>query len=289
MQRQLASIRSLLFIPANVQSYIDKAHTRGADAIILDLEDSVPESEKADARQHISKNAALLNQHGLPVFVRVNNHPDHLTKDLTAVIGINVNAIVVPKVETAAEINRIAHVIDCIEAAHDIGRGLNDVIVQIESVNALPNLDSIAGARRVAGMTLGSEDFCSSAGAIPTGETLYHPNQLVLFACRRAGIVPLGFPGSIAEFSDLETFHHIVRRGRDMGFRGALCIHPNQAKVLNQVFSPSDEELSDAQGVITAYENALADGRAATKYNGQMIDAPVVARAQALINQSQRS
>lgn len=286
MQTQLASLRSLLFIPANVQKYIDKAHTRGADAIILDLEDSVPESEKEQARESISRSAAILKRHSLPVLVRVNNNAEHLTRDLTAVVGGDIAAIVVPKVETAAEINRIAHVIDCIEAAHDIGRGLNDVVVQIESVQALPNLDSIASARRVAGMALGSEDFCESVGANPTGETLYRPNEMILYACRRAGIVPLGFPGSIADFADMETFQHTVRRGRDMGFRGAFCIHPDQAKTLNEVFSPSEAELENARGVIAAYDQALADGRAAAKHNGQMIDAPVVARAQAMLSQA---
>jgi citrate lyase subunit beta/citryl-CoA lyase len=286
MQSQLASFRSLLFIPANVQKYIDKAHTRGADAIILDLEDSVPESGKSQARESVSRNAALLKQHGLPVLVRVNNCAEHLSRDLSAVMGENITAIVVPKVETAAEINRIAHVIDCIEAAQDIGRGLNNVLVQIESVEALPNLDSIASARRVAGMVLGSEDFCESVGANPTAETLYQPNQMIVFACRRAGIVPLGFPGSIAEFEDLTTFQQTVRRGREMGFRGAFCIHPDQAKILNEVFSPSEEELSDARGVIAAYSEALSDGRAAAKFNRHMIDAAVVARAQATLKQA---
>lgn len=286
MQINLASLRSLLFIPANVQKYIDKAHTRGADAIILDLEDSVPEADKAKARESVSRNAALLKQHGLPVLVRINNNPEHLSQDLSAVVGEDIAAIVVPKVETASEINRIAHVIDCIEAAHDIGRGMNDVVVQIESVQALPNLDSIASARRVAGMAMGSEDFCESVGANPTGETLYMPNQMIVFACRRAGIVPLGFPGSIAEFDDLETFYHTVRRGRDMGFRGAFCIHPDQAKTLNEVFSPSEDEQANARGIIAAYEQAIAEGRAAAKYNGKMIDAPVFARAQALLEQA---
>lgn len=286
MPSQLAALRSLLFVPAHVQKYIDKAHTRGADAIVLDLEDSVPESEKMQARESVSKNAALLKQHGLPVLVRVNNVGDHLARDLTTVVGENIDAIIIPKVETAAEINRIAHVVDCIEAAHDIGRGLNEVVVQIESVEALPNLDSIASARRVAGMTLGSEDFSMSVGANPTGETLYAPNQMILFACRRAGIVPLGFPGSIADFADIETFRHVVKRGRDMGFRGALCIHPDQAQVLNQEFSPSEAELENARGVIKAYDEALSEGRAAAKFNGQMIDAPVVARAQALLQQA---
>ena len=283
MPNPLSSLRSLLFVPANVQKFIDKAHTRGADAIILDLEDSVPESEKQSARDKLSANVQQLKQHGLHVLVRVNNHSDHLTKDLTAIVGENIASIVVPKVETAAEINRIAHVIDCIEASHDIGRGLNEMIVQIESVEALPNLDAIASARRVVGMTLGSEDFSMSVGAIPTGETLYAPNQMIIFACRRAGIIPLGFPGSIADFADMDTFRHIVRRGRDMGFRGALCVHPDQATVLNQEFSPNSDELAHAKGVIAAYEEALKEGRAAAKHNGQMIDAPVVARAQALI------
>ena len=136
-------------------------------------------------------------------------------------------------------------------------------------------------------MILGSEDFSASAGMAPVREALLWPNQQVAFACRRAGILPFGFPGSIADYADLEAFRATIRLARQLGFVGAFCIHPDQVAVLNQELMPSTAEIEEAKAVLAAYEAALREGRAAASHNGKMIDPPVVARAEEILRRVQ--
>ena len=119
-------------------------------------------------------------------------------------------------------------------------------------------------------------------------ETLHYPSQMIVFACRRAGIVPLGFPASIADYSDLDIFRGRITLAKQMGFAGALCIHPTQAKILNEELSPSAAELQKAKGIIAAYEAGLREGRGAVEFEGKMIDMPVVTAAQALLRRAKR-
>ena len=163
------------------------------------------------------------------------------------------------------------------------------LIAQIEDVRTLPLLDAIAtSSPRLMGLILGSEDFSVSAGMEPTSEALYGPNQQMLFACRRAGILPFGFPGSISVFRDLEALRALIVRARQMGFVGSYAIHPDQVTVMNEEFLPSAKEIEHARGLLAAHEQALADGRGAFEYQGRMVDPPVVARAQELIRRASR-
>lgn len=129
------------------------------------------------------------------------------------------------------------------------------------------------------GMSLGSEDFSASSGMNPTPEGLLAPNQAIVFACRRAGIFPFGFPASIADYSDIDRFRETIRFARQLGFVGALCIHPSQVAILNEQFAPSDAEIEQARALIAAYEQGVSEGKGAVAFQGTMIDAPVVARA----------
>lgn len=132
-------------------------------------------------------------------------------------------------------------------------------------------------------MILGSEDFSASAGMEPIPEALFAPNQQIVFACRRAGILPFGFPASIADYTDLELFRTHIRLARRMGLVGAFCIHPSQVAPMNEEFLPSSADIEAARGVIAAFEAAAREGRGAASYRGKMIDPPVVARAQEVL------
>jgi len=123
----------------------------------------------------------------------------------------------------------------------------------------------------------------------PVREALLWPNQQVAFACRRAGILPLGFPGSIADYVDLGAFRDTIHLARQLGFVGAFCIHPDQVAVLNQEFVPAPAEVEEARAVLAAYEAALREGRAAASHNGKMIDPPVVARAEEIVRRARPS
>jgi citrate lyase subunit beta/citryl-CoA lyase len=114
----------------------------------------------------------------------------------------------------------------------------------------------------------------------PSEMGLMYPNQRAVFAARKAGVLPLGFVGSIADYSDLDAFRAKIRQAKQLGFTGALGIHPSQIGIMNEEFMPSAEAVEHATGLLAAYEEGLAAGRGAVEYKGKMIDAPVVARAE---------
>lgn len=286
MQQPKPIWRSALFVPANVQKYIDKAHDRGADAIILDLEDSVPLSEKASAREQVISAAKQVNQAGADALVRINQPWRLALRDIEAAVDPAVTALCVPKVSCASHIRFVDEVITELEIERGMVPGQTGIIAMIESVQALPLLDEIASASgRLKGMILGSEDFSAAAGMQPTPETLLHPNQQLLFAARRAGILPLGFVGSIAEFRDLEKFRQIIRFSRQLGFVGGFAIHPNQVQIMNEEFVASAAEIEDAKQLLAVFEQSLSEGRASAEFKGKMIDEPVVARAREILAQ----
>jgi citrate lyase subunit beta/citryl-CoA lyase len=279
--------RSMLFVPAHVERFVARAHERGADACILDLEDSVPPAQKAAARVALAVAAQQVSRSGAAALVRVNHPREWLLDDLEAAVLPEVQALVLPKVQDAALVRDVADRLDQLEAARGIEATRIRLIAQIEDVQALPHLDQIAASSpRLLGMILGSEDFSASAGMAPVPQALLWPNQQVAFACRRAGILPFGFAGSIADFADLDAFRDTIRLARQLGFVGAFCIHPAQVAILNEEFVPSAAEVEEARAVLAAYEAALRDGRAAASHNGKMIDPPVVARAEEILRRA---
>ena len=279
--------RTALFIPVHIEKFVAKAHTRGADAYILDLEDSVPLAQKDEARTCVIPAARTVSQNGADALVRINLDERFALLDIDASVDQSVKAIVVPKVESAEQISAFSKYISGLERARSLPEGHTALILMIESVDALPNLDEIAKSDpRVVAMILGSEDFSATAGMQPLPQTLLLPNQMVALACRRANIMPLGFPGSIADYSDIEAFRKTVQFAKQLGFVGAFCIHPKQVEVLNEVLTPSADEIENALGLINAFETGLAAGKGAVEYKGKMIDLPVVERAKELLRNS---
>jgi citrate lyase subunit beta / citryl-CoA lyase len=284
MNRDLPVWRSMLFVPAHVEKFVAKAHQRGADACVLDLEDGVPVSHKVEARLAVAAASQGIARQGTAVLVRVNTPWEATTLDLEAVFDPAVSAIVLPKVDDAAGVRIVAARLDQLEAERGVVHGHTLLIAQIEHVKALPQLDAIAtSSPRLMGMSLGSEDFAVSAGMTPIPETLLGPNQQVAFACRRAGILPFGFPDSIANFSDLKAFRRVIMLADQLGFVGAFCVHPAQVAVLNEMFTPNAVEVEHARELLAAQRAVQRDGRGAFAYRGKMVDPPVVARAQELL------
>jgi len=285
--RELPSWRSALFVPAHVEKFVAKAHTRGADAIILDLEDSVPLAEKASAREGVAAAAATVAAHGLDVLVRINRPWRLAVRDLEASVCAQVHTLAIPKVASGDHIAFIAETLDEIEVDKGLPVGHTRLLPFIEGLDGLANIRDIASASpRNLGLFLGAEDFSAEVGMVPAHQGLFAPSQQVVFAARRAGILPLGFVGSIADYSDLELFRERIREARALGFVGALGIHPSQIGIMNEEFVPSAEEVAHAEGLLAVYEQALAEGRGAAAYKGKMIDAPVVARAREVLRKS---
>ena len=279
--RKLPVWRSALYVPANVPRFIDGAHKRGADAIIVDLEDSVPIAERPAARRDLAATADTVSRGGADVIVRINRPWRQTMLDLEAAISPRVKALAVTKIDSADHIRLIAEVVSVLEAERGMAIGTTQFIAMIETAEAWFRMPEIAKASaRIVALTLGGEDFALSVGMLPTAEGLFMPKQQLAIAARAAGILPLGFIGTVADYRDLDAFRATVRRSRKLGFRGASVIHPAQIPILNEEFSPSAEDVASARKIVAAYDEAVAAGRGSISVDGKMVDVPVVLRAQ---------
>jgi len=282
--RKLPVWRSALYVPANVPRFIDGAYKRGADAIILDLEDSVPLAERPAARHDLAATAENVARGGADVVVRINRAFRETMRDLEAAISPRVAALAVTKVDSADHVRLIAEVVSELEAERGMTVGSTQFMAMIETPGAWFQMPDIAKAdRRIVALTLGGEDFALAMGMLPTPEALFLPKQQLAIAARAAGILPLGFIGTVADYKDLDAFRATVRRSRRLGFRGASVIHPGQIAILNEEFSPAPDEVASAQKIVAAYDEAVAAGRGSISVDGKMIDVPVVLRAQELL------
>ncbi|MBM3489034.1 MAG: CoA ester lyase [Alphaproteobacteria bacterium] len=281
MQRQLPFWRSMMYVPGNVERFIEKAHTRGADALIIDLEDSVLPADKPATRAAVQQVAERIGRTGLDIAVRINRPWRLAVPDLEAVISPRIRALALPKVADASHVRAIAEICDELEAERGMVNGHTVFVAMVETADAFFELREIAKAsRRVVGLTLGSEDFALSLGMLAEPEGLHTFTLPTVAAARAAGILPMGFVGSIAQFGDREAFRGMIRQARRLGFEGAMCIHPDQVAILNQEFAPSEAEVRHAEKVIVADREARAQGRGSFTVDGKMGDIPIVVRAE---------
>jgi len=269
--------RSMMFVPVNVDKFVDSAHTRGADVIILDLEDSILPKDKEHARTLISGAAAKVAGAGADVVVRINRTWRLCLRDLEAVVSREICALMLPKTESAEHVRLVAEVLDELEAERGLQQGYTRLVPMIESAGAFFRAQEIAAAHaRVVALTLGAEDFALSVGMVPEAEGLFYPSQQIVIAARAAGVLPLGFIGTVADYKDLDAFRATARRSRRLGFMGAAVIHPSQIAILNAEFRPSPEEVEQARKVVAAFEAAAGGNQGAIEVDGKMVDIPVV-------------
>jgi citrate lyase subunit beta/citryl-CoA lyase len=284
MKPDLPVWRSLLYVPVNVEKFIDKAHTRGADVLQLDLEDAVPHAEKANARKLVEKNAARVRRAGADVVVRINQPLSLAVRDLEHSICPDVDGIAITKADSASHVRLLDELVTELEEKRGMPVGHTKFLVMIETTDAFSRIDEIPRASpRTVGMLIGGEDFALDMNAQPDGDVLLHPKQRMIIAARAAGVMPLGFIGTVADFSDWDRFREMVRRARRFGFDGAGCIHPGQVKIVNEEYTPSEPEVAYARKVIQMDNEAKAAGRGSFQIEGKMIDIPVVVRAEKLI------
>lgn len=277
---QAFTLRSQLFVPALSPQFVAKAHERGADAIIVDLEDAIAPEAKDAARRALPDVVGRIAAQGLPVFVRVNNEPDLLHADLDAALATPVAGIYLPKTEDPDQVRAVA------ERTQAAGVGL---VLLLESPIAVLRADPLcACSEAVIGVVFGSEDYANTLGVVPTVESMQFPASAVALAARAHGRAAWGVVGSLAEIGDLALLGRMASSARHVGFTGALAIHPKQVPVLNEAFGASDEERRKAQGIVAAFEQALAEGRGAVQHEGRMLDKPIVERARRLLAMPRR-
>ena len=282
--RKLPTWRSLLYVPATRESFVARAHTRGADAIILDLEDAVAPSEKPAARAALAQAVPMVRQSGAEVCVRINRPLRMAVLDIDAAVAAGADVLVLTKLMGPDHVRLLAELTAESEAAHGVPVGRTRFIGLVETAAALTVMEAIARAdERLVALGAGGEDLATDLGMEPTPDALYIPKMLAVVAARAAGVLPLGFVGTVAGLSDLDGYRAMLRRSRALGFACASCVHPSQVPIVNDEYGARPEDLDRARRMVAAFEDALAKGLGAVSFEGDMIDEPVVERARRLL------
>ena len=269
--------RSVLFMPGHRPELVAKGIASGADAIVLDLEDSVPDAGKVAARSTVAASIDRVRAGGgdVGLFVRPNGLATRTTgSDLAAVVRPGLDGIFPPKIDSAADVHRFEALLE--HAEYVGGTGGLEMIVPTETAPAFQDAPEIAAASpRIAAMIGGTARHADIARAVgfewsPEGlESLYIRSR-VLIACRAAGLHPL--TGLWEDVADLEGLRAFAAQGRALGFRGMIVIHPSHVPVVNEAFTPTVAEVNFYRGLIAAFEAAEAEGRAALVYKDRHID-----------------
>ena len=281
--------RSALFVPGNRAAWMEKAIGYGADCLILDLEDSVPDQEKVAARPLVRAAIVSLKARGQAVNVRINGFATGLTfDDLEGVLCPELDGVALPKVETVADMRELDALLTHLEQRMGIPPGTIETPLGCETAAAMRNTYEIAtSCPRVKRVTLAAGPGGDAARAIgylwskEGTETLYLRSKTVL-DCRAAGIQ---YPtvSSWWNIKDLEGLEKDARWNRQLGFRGQTVMHPSHVPIVNRVFTPSAEEIAYFEGLIQAMEEARKRGIAAVTYKGDMVDEAMVKTAREML------
>lgn len=278
--RLLPAWRSILYVPVNVARFVEKAPSARADAIQLDLEDSIAPCAKESARALVRPVARQLAAGGAQVLVRINRPIAMAVRDIEAAVGPDVQALSITKAASPDHVRLLDEVVSECEARLGMAHGHTRFLAMIETPQAFDAMREIASASpRVVAMSLGAEDFALECGFAPGEDTLLLPKQTMVIAARAAGVMPVGYIGSVVNFSDETAFGDMVQRSRRFGFDAATCIHPRQVKIVNRAYGVSAAEAAQAQRLVDEGARQLAAGRGAFQLDGKMVDAPLVARA----------
>ena len=285
--------RSFLFAPGNVARRVEKAFTLEADAVIVDLEDSVAVTDKPATRKLVAE--ALARPRRGRGYVRVNAPSTPFCyADLVETLVRGVDGVVLPKVESAADLHAIDWLMANLECERGIPVGSIDLMPQIETAAGMQRVDRVFQARnlrpypgpwRVKRAAFGAADYGHELGLAPTLDEpeLADARARLVLASRAAGLEnPIDSPWF--HFKETAAFQRALERSRRGGFQGRLCVHPDQIAPVNAAYLPSAEELARAERIVAAFREAEAKGAAAIQLDGQMIDYPVVHRAQALLD-----
>lgn len=283
----MPDFRSVLFAPGNRARMVEKAPHAGADAVVLDLEDAVPVAEKVATRAILAH--LLAAACGPPSrFVRINALDTPWGRqDAADVVGQGVFGLMLPKVESASDIQSLEVILTSAEAAAGLPIGQIEILPIVETARGVLRAAEIAAAGpRVRRIAFGAYDFARDMDITLTasGEELLVPLATVALAARAARIQALDTV--FAAIDDEAGLVAEARRARGLGFSGKMCIHPSQIAPVHRVFSPSAEEVDRAARVVSAFRAAVADGRASVALDGKMVDYPIAEQQQRLLERA---
>jgi citrate lyase subunit beta/citryl-CoA lyase len=276
--------RSILYVPGNVPKFIDKAHERGADCVLVDLEDSVQPAQKPEARAMLAETMKKVARGGADVAVRINRPIRLAVADIETAVRPGLSALFITKTESVQHLRLLDEAVSELERERGMPVGSVGFAGMIEHPRALAHIDDIAEhAPRLIALMLGGEDFALETGSVPGDETLELPKRMVAFAAQAHGVPMIGILGTVADYSDADAYRASADRARRFGFSGGTCIHPALVRTLNEAFAPTAEEVGHARRLIEADRKAAAEGRGSFSVDGKMIDIPVIERARRLI------
>lgn len=278
-------MRTLLFVPANRENMVERAHGAEADVVVLDLEDSVPPAEKENARQIVRKSLPSLKAAGKTVHVRVNHLDTGLTRDdIMAAVCPDLAGLAFPKAEGAQHIRDLDVIIREAETKNGVRPGTTVLIPSIESAKGVLRGEEIAlASTRLAGISLGAYDYTADLGVARRndGRELEYARRVIVHCCAAYGLQALDTP--YGDFRDEAGLIAETEYVKSIGFKGKYLIHPAQIEPVNRIFRPSDEEVENARRVAAAFDEAVERGHASVQVDGRMVDVPVARRAKDLI------
>jgi citrate lyase subunit beta/citryl-CoA lyase len=276
MKKSLENARSFLFVPANRPERFLKATASGADAVILDLEDSVPFESKKDARLAIKSSWQELKKSAVSLVIRINSPETQWgLEDLDFFQGLDgLNGVMVPKCESSSSLNRVSQ--------NFIGVPLLPIIESAAGYLALPEIAKTAYVSR---LVVGHIDFLADSGMLCSEDQLeLNSLRFQVAMCSRVGGLAPAIDGVTVSVDDVELIRADAERSIRFGFGGKLCIHPKQISIVHETLAPSVNQISWANKVLDAME---ISGGAAVQLDGKMVDLPVLLQAKRLLSRVQ--
>ena len=287
--------RSKLFIPVNREKFIAKAWTRGADCIILDLEDSIPPAEKSSARKMVKEAIPIVSKGGAEVQVRINREFEE--EDLDAILFPNLTSVMIPKCESAEEIIRLDQMVTRLEKERGIPAGKIQFDLIMETARGIVNMESITAASpRIVQVSVGGVDLTMEMGFIRSPDLNFdqflYPSSKLLFAAKAAGVQASGlWPQNRGDFTDTslteEVMLQVCRRSFQMGYLGGSTIHPAWCRSLNEGFKASPAELEFARKVKAALDEAYSKGQGSVAVDGRMVDVANMKQVQKILQRAE--
>ena len=283
-------LRSLLFVPGNQPNMLAKAASFSPDAFVPDMEDSVAWDDKSQARQVVADHLETLGNTGIRIIPRINSLDTGLCEeDLAAIVGPHIYGVSIGKINTAQDVSVISKYIANLESERKITKGSIKLVLWIETADGLLNAyDILSSNDRIIAAAFGAEDFTNDMGITRNEDDreILFPRSQVAIAAKAAGVLALDTP--YFGFRDPESLKINSELSKSVGFKGKFAIHPLQVEIINECFSPTKKEIDHALEVIRVFEEAAAKGRGSTSLDGQVVDVPVVKRAEALIYQAKQ-
>ncbi|QMU08658.1 citrate (pro-3S)-lyase subunit beta [Levilactobacillus suantsaii] len=283
--------RTMMFVPGNNPAMVKDAGIYGADSIMFDLEDSVSLAEKDAARVLVYESLQTQDYEGAELVVRVNGiDTPYYHNDVRAMVKAGIEVVRLPKVESAKMIQDLVKDVEAAEKEFGREVGSTHVMAAIESAKGVLNAPAIAASSdRMIGLALSAEDYTTDMKThrYPDGAELEFARNMVLHSARAAGIA--AFDTVFTNMDDTDGFYRETRYIHQLGFDGKSLVNPRQIKMVNSVYEPTAKEIANARNVINAIKEAKLKGSGVISMNGQMVDRPVVMRAQRVMRLAQAS